>query len=354
MNMNWKIISLFWFLIFCVSCGSHKSSSSSSDASVIKADGKLSDHIDFTENYLLLDTVTDAQINWPEKIYKSPDGTIWISDSRARKLVNFTPEGKWLNTFSKFGQGPGEYLDISDFEITKDGHLYILDGRLDKVMIYDNNGNFSKSLKPPFEADMMHILDNGNILFGISTWDEGHGKEWQIALTDSECNPIKFMIPADEFFDPNTWLGTSGFTITQDGKTVYNREIDDNIYIFNQQGEIESVTRLDFGKYTVQDEDKKNIEGNRNFENYRNIVSKVGMADGNFMGNIWVNGNLAIFSTKDGKAEIQPIDKHLKNIGAIDGCMVLPIMVNDEELNLPDSVRNHLDNEGMALRLLKF
>ena len=352
--MNWKIVSLFWFLIFCVSCSSHKSSSSSSDASVIKADGKLSDHIEVQENYLLLDTVTDAQINWPEKIYKSPDGTIWISDMRARKLVNFTSEGKWLNTFSKIGQGPGEYLNISDFEITKDGHLYILDGRLDKVMIYDNNGNFSKSLKPPFEADMMHILDNGNILFGISSWDQGHGKEWRIALTDSEGNPITFMIPADEFFDPNIWLGTSGFTITQDGKTIYNREIDDNIYIFNQQGEIESVTHMDFGKYTVQDEDKKNIEDNSNFENYRNIVSKVGMADGNFMGNIWVNGNLAIFSTKDGKAEIQPIDSQFQNIGTIDGCLVIPIMVNDEELNLPDSVRNHLDNEGMALRLLKF
>ena len=56
----------------------------------------------------------------------------------------------------------------------------------------------------------------------------------------------------------------------------------------------------------------------------------------------------------DGKAEIQPIDKQFKNIGTIDGSMVLPIMVNDEDLNLPDSVRNHLDNEGMALRVLKF
>ena len=70
MNMNWKIISLFWFLIFCVSCGSRKSSSSGSDASVIKADGKLSDHIEVQEKYLLLDTIAEAQIMTPWKILK--------------------------------------------------------------------------------------------------------------------------------------------------------------------------------------------------------------------------------------------------------------------------------------------
>ena len=340
--------------IFCVSCGSHKSSSSGSDASVIKADGKLSDHIEVQEKYLLLDTIAEAQIMTPWKILKSSDGSIWINDRRGGKLIAFTPEGKWKQTFSKSGQGPGEYINLSDFDITRKGEIYILDSRLDKIMVYDKNGDFLKDFKPPFEADMIHVLDNENILFGISAWDQTYGKEWKVALTDREGNPINFMIPTDEFFDPNIWLGVSGFTVTEDGKTIFNREIDDNIYIFNQQGEIESVTHMNFGKYTVRDEDKKNIEDNSNFENYRNIIGRVGMIGNQFVGNIWMNGNLALFTTNNGGTEIQLIDNHLQNIGFIDGCMVLPIMVNDEELNLPDFVRRHLDNEGMALRLLKF
>lgn len=323
----------------------------------IKADGKLSDQIDVKDSYLLLDTVADANIMHPSKIIKANDGSIWICNDMIRQynLVNFSSDGKWIKTFSKQGQGPGEYLDISDFEITPDGTLYILDGRLDKVMVYDSTGEFVKSFKPPFEADMFHVLKNGNILFGLSTWDEGYGKEWRVALTDSEANPIKFMIPADDLYDPNIWLGRSGFTIREDGKIVYNREIDDRIFIFNDAGEIESVAQLDFGKYTVADEDKKNIEDNPNFENYRNIVGMVGMADGKFMGNILVNGQNALFVTEKENTKIQPIDKALRHIGFINEYMVQPITSDEyETLQLPDSVAQHINNEGMALRFLKF
>lgn len=323
----------------------------------IKADGNFSDQIDVKESYILLDTVVDANIMYPEKIVKANDGSLWICNNMIRKynLVNFSSDGKWIKTFSKQGQGPGEYLSIIDFEITPEGQLYILDGRLDKVMVYDPAGEFVKSFKPPFEADMFHILKNGNILFGLSSWDENHGKEWRVALTDNEGKPIKFMIPADDFYDPNIMLGHSGFTVMDNGKIVYNREIDDRIFVFNELGEIESVAQLDFGKYTVADEDKKNIEGNPNFENYRNIVGTVGMADGRFIGNLLMNRQYALFITDGDNTLIQPIDEFLRHIGFINGRMVQPIITDEfENPQLPDSVVAHLNNEGMALRLLEF
>ena len=78
------------------------------------------------------------------------------------------------------------------------------------------------------------------------------------------------------------------------------------------------------------------------------------MFDDNFMGNIWVNGKMSMFVTDGSEAKIQLIDKHLGNIGVINDCMVQPILVDEEDYQLPDSVKQHLENEGMALRLLEF
>lgn len=323
-------------------------------SNIIKADGKVCDTIEVQETYILLDTVPEAQIANPIKIVKAKDSNIWISDTRTKKIVNFTPDGKWIKTFSKFGQGPGEYLNITDFEITPEGQLYLLDGRLDKIMVYSSTGDFIKSLNLPFEADMFHILKNGNILFGLSAWDQKYGEKWKVALTDNAANVIKFMIPSDDLYDPNIWLGISGFTVKENGQIIYNREIDDRIFVFSENGEIESITRMDFGKYTVADKDKKNIEDNPHFENYRNIIGRVGLSNGKFMGNVWINGHLSLFVTDQDEAKIQLIDSHLQTIGFIDDYMVQAIVLNDDAFQLPDSIRQHLDNEGLALRLLKF
>ena len=340
------------FILF--GCRKKESPSIDSYDQTIKADVALSDLIEVKEDYILLDTIEGANIILPQKVLKSPDGTIWINDSRGKKFVNFTTSGKWIGTFSKFGQGPGEYINQTDFDITPTGQIYVLDGRLDKVFVYEASGEFSHYVEMPFEASMMHVLNDGNILFGISAWDKTYGNQWKVALTDSEGSPIEFMIPADEFVDNDIWLGISGFTVKENGDIIYNREINDDIYVFDSKGKIKSVTHMDFGKYTVADEDKKNIENNSNFDNYRNIVGRVGMFDDNFIGNIWVNGRMSMFVTDGKEAKIQLIDRHLGNIGFINDCMVQPILVDEEDYQLPDSVRQHLENEGMALRILKF
>ena len=79
------------------------------------------------------------------------------------------------------------------------------------------------------------------------------------------------------------------------------------------------------------------------------------MSDGRFMGNILVNGQNALFITDGDNAAIQPIDNVLRHIGFIDERMVEPITSDEyETLQLPDSVAQHINNEGMALRFLKF
>lgn len=327
------------------------------EVETIKADAKLTDTIPSECSYILLDERVEAQMKWIDKAQIASDGTLWIlaSGIRQYKLVNFTADGKWIKTFDKLGEGPDEYLNITDFEITSDGDIWILDGRLDDMKIYDREGKLIRKLKPGFEADMFHVLDNGHILFGLSSWDEKYGKEWKVILADNSAQPIKYMIPTDGLFDPRIILGHSGFSVMDDGRIVYNREIDDRIYVFDRNGVPESVTELDFGKYKVPDEDKTNIMDNPNFDDYRLIVNRVGLVDNNFAGTLMVNKRLTEFLMNDSVALIKPIDEELKSIGFINDMMVQPLVTeNPENVVLPDSVLRHLSKEGQVLRLVKF
>ena len=60
--------------------------------------------------------------------------------------------GKGIGKVGNVGRAPEEYLNLTDFSINKDGNIHIIDGRLDKMNIYDKNLNFITSQKLPFEA----------------------------------------------------------------------------------------------------------------------------------------------------------------------------------------------------------
>jgi len=75
--------------------------------------------------------------------------SIFILDSRsARGLFLFNKNGKFLRRIGNIGQGPGEYIEPSDFTLDKKHKfIYILDSRYQKILKYDiKSGNYINSL----------------------------------------------------------------------------------------------------------------------------------------------------------------------------------------------------------------
>lgn len=62
-------------------------------------------------------------------------------------------------------------------------------------MVYDKDLLFKRSAKPEFESDAIHLLPNGNIAFGLSSWDKKYGEEWKVVVCDSTMTPVDFLIP---------------------------------------------------------------------------------------------------------------------------------------------------------------
>ena len=62
---------------------------------------------------------------------------IYILDKFQRLLGIYDMSGKGIGKVGNVGRAPEEYLNLTDFSINKDGNIHIIDGRLDKMNIYD-------------------------------------------------------------------------------------------------------------------------------------------------------------------------------------------------------------------------
>jgi hypothetical protein len=103
---------------------------------------------------------------------------------QAKKLFVFNSNGKFLNEIAKQGRGPGEVLELRDFDIDSEGNVYVLD--FQKIHKYTIEGKFLQSYSfsfSPKDEILCNPLDfarrsNGNFYiwgasFGIDSNPEG-------------------------------------------------------------------------------------------------------------------------------------------------------------------------------------
>ncbi|MEC7754797.1 6-bladed beta-propeller [Roseivirga sp. UBA1976] len=74
------------------------------------------------------------------------DGSLFVGDINA--LFKFTWEGKFIKQIGSIGQGPGEYLNVSDIALDKEkGYIYLASNLSQKIVCYDTDGNFIRETK---------------------------------------------------------------------------------------------------------------------------------------------------------------------------------------------------------------
>jgi hypothetical protein len=81
------------------------------------------------DDIIYLDTQEDQLIVSLSKLMISPShDQYFILDKKQSKMFGFDREGRRISTFSKLGQGPGEYREIKDTQIDFDKNQFeILD-----------------------------------------------------------------------------------------------------------------------------------------------------------------------------------------------------------------------------------
>jgi hypothetical protein len=69
-----------------------------------------------------------------------PDGGLVVANVGSQELRFFGPDGEPLGTAGSHGSGPGEFRDLNHVDVLPDGAVFVFDGLLARVTVFERDG----------------------------------------------------------------------------------------------------------------------------------------------------------------------------------------------------------------------
>lgn len=226
---------------------------------------QLSDVMD-SITYLVLETNDDCLIGNSTKIVHKND-QFFIGDyDVANSIFIFSDSGKYKCKIHAIGQGPGEFLKITDFCVNQRGFIYILDASQEKIITFDNKGKFVRELKlHDCDGDYIGYIEVVNSFAIYSSFRTYQGCSNLMIVNEKGKIEKKYLkiskkvnpdltIPA---LDLNSYVPNSIQFCQMYDSNVY-RLVDDRLTI---------AYKFDFGMYSLPDDyiERETVSHNDNY-----------------------------------------------------------------------------------------
>lgn len=120
-------------------------------------------------DFVRLETTDDCIVGNISHLFFFDDKIIVADQLTSQSIFVFDINGKFLNRISHLGNGPHEYLDITDVDVTPSGLIVIKDNVKDKLLFFEPNGKFVKE-RIDIEGGMdLAFIDEHSIAFDTFT-----------------------------------------------------------------------------------------------------------------------------------------------------------------------------------------
>lgn len=83
----------------------------------------------------------------PTDIALDKDGNIYVLDSGNHRVQKFSPEGRYLATFGRQGQGPGDLYFPQSLDVDEAGNIYISDPNNQRIQIFTPEGKEYRTIQ---------------------------------------------------------------------------------------------------------------------------------------------------------------------------------------------------------------
>jgi hypothetical protein len=123
-----------------------------------------------------------------ERVYFNVDdeGNIFVTDWDRKRIQKYGPDGKYLLTIGREGQGPGEFINVWEPEFAKDGNLYVIDISQKRISFFGRDGRYLKQLGFPATnvSSSLYMNSRGHFLMAVDeTKEEGEaGARWETTV----------------------------------------------------------------------------------------------------------------------------------------------------------------------------
>lgn len=199
------------------------------------------------------------------------NSTFYLSDVKEKKVRCFDKKGKFLHSIGQIGQGPGEYVQLSDFAFDdKNRELLLLDRSTRRLLCYSLTGEYQRTLPIEMMGYQLTVNNHGCWLYtkGADFLTKKKGLfDSNLFLVNNEqqikpffeYTPVDNQVVLDHVFDH----------CNEDGSVLFNYSICDTIYSLTDLPKAKWY--VDFGKYKLP---SKEIDEN----NLNRFLNKSGFA----------------------------------------------------------------------------
>jgi hypothetical protein len=120
---------------------------------------------------------------------------LYVLDAGNGRLQKFGPEGNFLQTIGRKGQGPGEFSTPNRMFVDEKDRVYVSEGR--RLQVFDATGEFVKSYPLDHNVSDFCVDGEGNVIASGTLRDE-EGSKNIVSKLDSGGKMVKAI---DEFVD---------------------------------------------------------------------------------------------------------------------------------------------------------
>ena len=122
-------------------------------------------------------------------------GNIYVIDSGNYRIQKYDSNGKYLATFGRKGQGPGEFLSPQSIGVDSTGNIYVYDKGNNRISVLSKEGRALRTFKFGRNAAEFRLLQSGEFI--TNTLSRIFSKN-----LDAVSNPTaKYTIPVVQIYD---------------------------------------------------------------------------------------------------------------------------------------------------------
>jgi hypothetical protein len=231
---------------------------------------KYSDFIESVE-YLQLKLPEDEFVGFISKVFFT-DGYIGIVDDRGSYIWIFTDHGEYVNKIEVvIGQGPGEFLTLSDAVFGEDGEVHILG--IYRINTFDFEGKLLKERQLPIATRTIEYLnsDSSFLAFMNNEIATPQGEDslglYNIYALNNNGEIINRHIPFSRQKASLAYLSRSNF-YTLNNTLHHFSYLDENIYELFDANEVKVKYRLNYLDNKIPEsvfEERKKYESGMEF-----------------------------------------------------------------------------------------
>lgn len=193
------------------------------------------------------------------------DGCFYATDWDRKHIRKFGPDGKYILTIGRQGQGPGEFRNVWQPRFDTEGNLYVTDIANNRINFFSKSGEYIKGINTPQDLSDVTILPEGNFFTSKTEMIEDpkvHKFMHIYGIYDTEFNLVQEFEQVEQEIRQREnrtraqfiagLLSSSAFKpyfvqeITKDGKIYTGNAVTYEIKIYSQKGDLERIVTREY------------------------------------------------------------------------------------------------------------